>query len=203
MRQIDEIDAYNEGCAQFTVLKGVEVDVLKDGTLALPDSILARLDVVVAAVHSAFDLSRRSQTSRLLRLLDQRHVSILAHPTTRLLGERLPLQCDWARVFQRASERPCFLELNSQPARLDLDDVLVREAAASGILISIATDAHGTADFACLEGGIRQARRGWLTASQVLNCRPLGELRKELSRASGSAAPRAVRAAARSSGGRR
>ena len=181
-RQIDTIDAYNAQHTDFTILKGAEVDVLKDGTLALPDAILARLDVVLGAVHSSFELTRRSQTNRLLRALDQRHLSVLAHPTTRLLGERLPLQCDWARIFQRAGERRCFLELNAQPARLDLDDVLVREAAAGGILISIATDAHSTGDFANLEAGILQARRGWLTAKQVLNSRPVGELRRLLAR---------------------
>ncbi|MFI4889170.1 MAG: DNA polymerase/3'-5' exonuclease PolX [Steroidobacterales bacterium] len=202
-RQIDEIDAHNDGHADFTILKGVEVDVLKDGTLALPDAILARLDVVVAAVHSSFDLARRSQTNRLLRMLDQRYVSILAHPTTRLLGERLPLQCDWAKIFQRASARPCYMELNAQPARLDLDDVLVREAAGNGILISIATDAHSTRDFDYLEAGILQARRGWLTPGQVLNTRPASELRKLLSRASGSRGPCAAPPVAGSSGGQR
>jgi DNA polymerase (family 10) len=158
------------------------VDVLSDGTLALPDAILARLDVVLAAVHGSFDLSRRRPTDRLLRTLDQRYVSILAHPTTRLLEERPPLECDWAKVFLKASGRPCYLELNAQPARLDLDDVLVREAAASGILISIASDAHSVRDFAHLDGGILQARRGRLTENQVLNAKLVAEVRKLLAR---------------------
>jgi len=181
-RQIDEIDAFNAGEHRLKVLKGIEVDILEDGTLALPDKVLQRLDIVVAAVHGQFALPRRKQTGRLLRALDHPYVSILAHPTARLLEERAAIDCDWSKIFRRASERPCYLELNAQPSRLDLDDVLVREAAANGALISIASDAHGVHDFAYLEGGALQARRGWLTAAQVLNARPLRELRGLLRR---------------------
>jgi len=181
-RQIDEIDALNAANRGFTIFKGVEVDVLEDGSLALPDAVLRRLDLVVAAVPGHFNLDRRQQTDRLLRVLDQRCVSILAHPTGRLLGERPGIDCDWSPVFRRASARPCYLELNAQPLRLDLDDILVREAAANGILISIASDAHGINDFGHLPLGIMQARRGWITAAQVLNTRPARELQGLLKR---------------------
>ncbi len=176
-RQIDEIDAFNAGKHRLKVLKGIEVDILEDGALALPDKVLQRLDIVVAAVHGQFALPRSKQTGRLLRALDHPYVSVLAHPTARLIEERAAIDCDWSKIFRRASERPCYLELNAQPSRLDLDDVLVREAAANGALISIASDAHGIHDFAHLEGGALQARRGWLTAAQVINTRPLRELR--------------------------
>ncbi len=181
-RQIDQIDALNARTRGITVLKGVEVDVLEDGSLALPDPALARLDLVVAAVHSQFGLPRRKQTERLLRALDRPYLSVLAHPTARLLDQRPPIDCDWSQVFRRAAERPCLLELNAQPARLDLDDVLAREAAASGVPISIASDAHRVEDFAFLDAGVRQARRAWLSAAAIANTRPVGELRRLLRR---------------------
>ncbi|HUY83874.1 MAG TPA: PHP domain-containing protein, partial [Steroidobacteraceae bacterium] len=176
-RQIDQIDAFNATARGITVLKGIEVDILEDGSLALPDRILARLDLVVGAVHGHFTLSRKQQTERLLRALERPFLSVLAHPTTRLLEQRGPIDCDWTEVFRHAAQRPCLIELNAQPSRLDLDDLLVREAAASGILVSIASDAHGVRDFALLEGGVRQARRGWLSAAAVANTRSLGALR--------------------------
>ncbi len=179
-RQIDEIDAFNADQTGCTILKGIEVDILQDGSLALPDSVLQRLDVVVAAVHDHFGLSRRRQTGRLLRALDHRSVSILAHPSTRLIEERPGIDCDWHQVLQRAAQRPCYMELNAQPARLDLDDIMVREAAELGVLISIASDAHGTDDFPHLELGVLQARRGWLSAAQVLNTRGTREVRRLL-----------------------
>lgn len=179
-RQIDAIDSFNAKQNDFTVLKGIEVDILQDGSLVLPDSILRRLDVVIAAVHDHFDLPRRKQTDRLLHALDQPCLSILAHPSARLIEQRNGIDCDWSAVFRRAVQRPCYLELNTQPSRLDLDDVQVREAAEQGILISIASDAHGVDDFAYLERGVMQGRRGWLSAAQVLNTRSAAEVRKLL-----------------------
>lgn len=179
-RQMHEIDALNATLVGITILKGIEVDILEDGTLPLPDSVLKQLDVVVASVHDHFDLDRRKQTDRLLRALDRPYVSVLGHPMSRLIEERPAIECDWGKVFKRASERPLYLELNSQPARLDLDDVMVREAASNDVLISIASDAHGTASFDLLGGGVLQARRGWLSKDQVLNTRSLRELRRLL-----------------------
>lgn len=181
-RQVDQIDALNARIRGIRVLKGIEVDVLEDGSLALPDAALARLDLVVGAVHAQFGLPRRKQTERLLRALDRPYLSVLAHPTARLIDQRAPIDCDWSLVFRRAAERPCLLELNAQPARLDLDDVLAREAVASGAQISIASDAHRVEDFAFLEGGVRQARRAWLTATAVANTRAFSELRRLLRR---------------------
>ncbi len=182
-RQMDEIDALNATLDGITLLKGIEVDILEDGSLALPDSVLKRLDVVVASVHEHFDLNRRKQTDRWLRALDRPYMSVLGHPMSRLIEERAAIECDWAKVFKRANERPIYLELNAQPTRLDLDDVLVREATACDVLISIASDAHGTSSFDFLDGGILQARRGWLSKDQVLNTRSLRELRRLLRKA--------------------
>ena len=179
-RQIDLIDALNEELAGFTVLKGVEVDILKDGRLDLPDAILQRLDLVVGAVHEHFDLPSDQQTRRLLRAMDHPHFSILAHPSARLLGERKPIAFDLERVLRHARERGCFMELNGQPARLDLDDHACRMARDIGVLVSIASDAHGILEFGHLDWGVGQARRGWLEARHVLNTRPLEEIRRLL-----------------------
>lgn len=181
-RQMNEIDVISASLEGITVLKGIEVDILEDGTLALPDSVLKKLDVVVASVHDHFGLNRRKQTDRLLRALDRPFVSVLGHPMSRLIEDRAGIECDWDRVFRRAHERPIYMELNSQPTRLDLDDVLVREAAAHEVPISIASDAHGISSFGFLDGGVLQARRGWLTKDQVLNTRSLRDLRRLLRR---------------------
>lgn len=179
-RQMNEIDAVNASLDGITVLKGIEVDILEDGTLALPDTVLKKLDVVVASVHDHFGLNRRKQTDRLLRALDRPFVSVLGHPMSRLIEERDAIECDWDKVFRRAHERPIYLELNSQPMRLDLDDVLVREAAAHEVPISIASDAHGVSSFSFLDGGALQARRGWLTKDHVLNTRSLRDVHRLL-----------------------
>ena len=179
-RQIDEIDTLNAECAGITVLKGIEVDILEDGTLDLPDPVLARLDVVIAAVHGKFDLSRRRQTDRILRALDNRWVNLLAHPTGRLIGAREPYDVDMLRIVRKARSRRIFLELNSQPERLDLDDVMCQMARDEGVLVSINSDAHSTFDFASLHYGVGQARRGWLERDNVLNARGLPALRELL-----------------------
>lgn len=190
-RQADRIDALNEKLDGIVLLKGVEVEILEDGRLDLPQSLLARLDLVVGAVHRHFDLPRNRQTARLLRAMDHRSFSILAHPTTRLIGERPPCEFDLPTVLRHAHDRGCFMELNAQPSRLDLPDTACRMARDEGVLVSIASDAHQCGDIALLRLGIGQARRGWLRAPDVLNTRPLPELRRLLAATMGRAAPRA------------
>ena len=180
LRQIEQIDALNAQLDGITLLKGIEVDILEDGSLDLPDAILGRLDLVVGAVHSAFNLPKEQQTRRLLRAMEHPHFSILAHPSGRLLGERPPINCDFAALIAAARQRGCALELNAQAERLDLDDLHCREARAAGVPIAISSDAHRTQDFAGLRFGIGQARRGWLEAKDVLNTRPLWEVRRRL-----------------------
>jgi DNA polymerase (family 10) len=183
LRQLDEIDLLNGDLDGLVLLKGAEVEILEDGTLDLPDDVLNRLDVVVGAVHSHFNLSRAKQTARVLRTLDHPALTLLAHPSTRLLGEREAADLDMAAVIRRAKERGCFLELDAQPARLDLDDLHCRMAKAEGVLVSIDSDAHGVRDFANRPYGIDQARRGWLEKGDVLNTRSLAELLKLIKRA--------------------
>jgi DNA polymerase (family 10) len=181
-RQIDEIDRLNDKLDGFVVLKGSEVDILADGRLDLPDAILSRLDVVVAAVHYKFDLTRTAQTERIIRAMDNRHMKILAHPTGRLIGVREPYDVDMERIIAAARERGCALELNAEPDRLDLSDVHAQAAKTGGVKVAISTDAHATAALGYMRFGIDQARRGWLEAADVVNTRSLPELKKLLKR---------------------
>jgi DNA polymerase (family 10) len=180
--RIDEIEALNAGLEGFRLLKGIEVDILEDGRLDLPDEVLGRLDVVMASVHSKFDLSREKQTERIVRAMDNAHVHILAHPTGRRIGERPPYEVDMERLMEAALERGCYLEINAQPGRLDLDDVYAKMAREMGLMLSISTDAHRVAELDYLRFGVGQARRGWLEAGDVLNTRSWEELKGLLKR---------------------
>jgi DNA polymerase (family 10) len=182
MQQIEEIDCLNDTLKGITILKSIEVEILEDGSLDLEDTVLARLDLVVGTVHSYFNLPLEKQTGRILRAMDRRYFSMLAHPTGRLLDERQPYRVDLLKIIQKARERGCFLELNSNPRRLDLDDIHCRLAKEQGVLVSINSDAHSVNDFNYLSLGAAQARRGWLEKDDVLNTRSLTQLRKLLKR---------------------
>jgi DNA polymerase (family 10) len=178
--QCDEIDRLNETLSGITLLKGIEVDILEDGELDLPDAALARLDIVIGAVHSRFDLSRARQTERILRAMDHPHFTLLAHPTGRIIASREPYDVDMLRILRHARQRGCFLELNAHPERLDLLDTHCRMAKEEGVLVAINSDAHAIQDFEHLRLGIGQARRGWLEAEDVLNTRTLTQLQQVL-----------------------
>ena len=179
-QQIEAIDRLNETLHGITLLKGIEVDILEDGSLDLPGSVLAQLDLVVGAVHDHFGLSEKKQTARILRAMEHKYFTLLAHPSGRLLLKREPYAVDMPRVVEAARERGCFLELNAQPLRLDLKDSHCRLARERGVLLSINSDGHSPDGFANLAYGINQARRGWLEKDDVLNTLPLGKLRKRL-----------------------
>lgn len=181
-RQIREIDRLNAGLRGFTILKGIEVDILKDGRLDLPDASLAQLDIVVAAVHSYFGLPREVQTDRIIRAMHNPHVTIVAHPTGRLIGEREPYEVDMDRVLAAARDLGCCLEINAEPDRLDLNDIHARAAKTVGVKLAVSTDAHSVDAFRYMRFGIDQARRGGLSRADVINTRPLSELKKLLRR---------------------
>ncbi len=183
--QIEAIDRLNEELKGITLLKGIEVDILEDGGLDLPDTILSRLDLVVGAVHSQFNLPRKRQTERLVRAMNQRYFTLLAHPSGRLLGKRKAYEVDMERIIKETSQRGCHLELNAQPQRLDLNDIHCRMAKDAGVLVSINSDAHRSGDFAYLTYGVGQARRGWLETKDVLNTRALAQLRPLLKQTMG------------------
>lgn len=182
--ELEEIDKLNAALKGITLLKGIEVDILEDGSLDLPDDVLSELDIVVGAVHSKFELSRAKQTNRILRAMDHPYFHILAHPTGRLIDSREPYDVDVLKIIRHARGRGCFLELNAHPERLDLLDIHCQMAKDEGVLVGISSDAHSTQDFDNLIYGVGQARRGWLEAKDVLNTRPLGQLRTLLRGAS-------------------
>ncbi len=180
--QIAQIEALNDELEDFRVLKSVEVDILPDGALALPDAALAKLDVVVVSIHTKFGLSQEKQTERVLRALDNPHVNILAHPTGRRIGDRPPYEIDLERVMAAALERGCFLEINASPERLDLNDIYAKMAKEMGLKLVISTDAHRPSGLSNMKYGVWQARRGWLAADDVINTRPWPDLKRLLQR---------------------
>ena len=184
-RQIDAIDRFNAGHPGIAVLKGIEVDILENGELDLPLSVLRRLDLIVGAVHSQLRLSRTRQTERILRAMDHPCFSVLAHPTGRLIGERDAYDVDLDRLVRHARERGCFLEINAQPDRLDLDDTGCRMAMEAGVRMAISSDAHDVHGFGNLRFGVGQARRGWLEAKDVVNTLPLRQLKEALAKTMG------------------
>ena len=180
--QVEEIEALNAELSGITLLKSIEVDILESGELDLPDDILGRLDLCVCAVHSHFELSRDKQTERILRAMDNPNFGILAHPTGRLISTRAGCALDMERVIRHAGETGAVLEINAQPDRLDLDDVHAKMARDAGVPLSIGTDAHTDAHLDMMRYGVDQARRGWLTAADVVNTRPLAKLREAFAR---------------------
>lgn len=176
-QQIAEIDALNATFSdRFRVLKGIECDILPDGTMDLPLDLLAELDVVVASVHSQQRQDRETITARVVKALESGVVDILAHPTGRILGMRDPQDLDLDRVMDAALANKVALEINAYPDRLDLNDLQARQAKERGLLITINPDAHRPEHLSLYEYGICQARRAWLEADDVINTWPLDRL---------------------------
>jgi DNA polymerase (family 10) len=181
-KQLSEIDKLSEEFDDIRILKSSEVDILADGKLDLSDNMLKHLELVVAAVHYKFELDARAQTERMLRAMDNKYVSILAHPSGRLLGEREAYAVDLERVIKGAKERGVAIELNAHPARLDLDDVHCKLAKELGVKLVISTDAHSTFGLDAMRYGVGQARRAWLERKDVLNTRSWERLKKAITR---------------------
>ncbi len=177
LEQREEIEEVDRAVVDFNVLAGIEVDILKDGRLDLPDDALAELDCVVAAVHSHFGLSRDEQTERYCRAIANPHVHILGHPTGRQLLARSPVDIDMARVLDAVAEHGVAIEINGQPKRLDLGWRWHRPALERSIKFVVAPDAHGPETIDYLEHGIAMARKGGLTSSDILNTQPVEAFR--------------------------
>jgi DNA polymerase (family X) len=174
-QQAEAIDALNELVAPFRILKGIEVNIKPDGTLDVSDEELATRDWVVASVHSRFD---HHPTERVLAAMESPHVDVIGHLTNRKIGKRPPAPIDVERVIEKALETGTFLEINSQPDRLDLIDVHARAAREAGLKLVIDSDGHelGALDF--VELGVGQARRAWLTKDDVVNTRTWKQIEK-------------------------
>jgi len=177
-RQGEEIAAANDAATGLQVLRGIEVDIRRDGSLDVDDGSLAGLDWVMASVHSGFDGPREELTKRLVAAMENPNVDCIGHPTGRKLNKRAPYDLDLDAVFAAAVETGTFLEINAQPDRLDLRDSHAVAAVAAGVKIVISTDAHRVHELANLELGVFQARRGWLTKADVVNTRTWPQVRK-------------------------
>jgi len=176
-KQLEDIAQLNASKKyRVRVLSGSEVDILKDGTLDFTDDVLARLDFVVASVHTLFTLDREAPTARIIRAIENEHVDMVGHLTGRLLNKREPYDVDIAKVIDAAAANNTIIELNANPWRLDLDWRWWRRAAEKGVLCSINPDAHDVDQLAFAAHGVRIARKGWLTPEQVLNTRSLPEV---------------------------
>ena len=172
-----EIDALNERLKPFRILKGIEVNIRIDGSLSLLDDVLAERDWVIASLHAAFD---RNGTERVLAAMENPHVDCIGHLTARKINIRGPADVNVERVVEKAVETGTFLEINSQPNRLDLRDTHARLAGEAGVKIAVNTDAHELRALEHVEMGVAQARRAWLTKDQVLNTRTWPQIQKLL-----------------------
>jgi DNA polymerase (family 10) len=177
-RQLDEIDAAREKLSRFTILKGIEVDILPDGALDLADDVLEQLDWVIASVHSRFKMGEDEMTERVCRAARHPLVNVIGHPTGRLIGEREPYALDVTRLVETCAESGACLELNAHPVRLDLSDLHCRLAREAGVPVAIGADAHDPAHYAYVRYGVATARRGWLRPADVVNTWTLKKIRK-------------------------
>jgi DNA polymerase (family 10) len=175
IEEFEELRGARQG-KPLRLLLGVEADILPNGQLDYPDSILSKFDVITASVHAAFKQSKDRMTGRLLDALANPRVHILGHPTTRLIGARDPVNFDFARVVRTAVDRGVALEINGSPIRMDLTDTLARTAQEAGTLFAINSDAHSTSQLEYMRYGVAQARRGWIEGKNVINTWPTSKL---------------------------
>jgi len=183
-QQAAEVRAANEALGQdFRVLQGTEMEIRADGTMDYPDEVLAELDFVIASLHTSLGQPRDQATRRVLNAIENPHVDMIAHPTGRLLPDRLGADLDMDAVIAAAAATGTILEINAHPQRLDLRDVHVRQALAAGVKLAINTDAHRAAEFDNRGYGVATAQRGWATAADVVNTWPIDDLLRHVQRA--------------------
>ena len=180
--QWEEVEEVRRRVTGIDLLRSAEVDILKDGSLDMPDEILDGLDLVVISVHSFMDQDKTTMTERVLKAMMHPTVDILAHPTGRLINRREPYALDVESILEAASELGVAVELNANPNRLDFSDVHVHRAKELGVPVVISTDAHAPAALQNMRFGVDQARRGWLEAADVLNTRSAKEFSKWVAR---------------------
>ena len=182
LQEFEEIDNINEKLEGITILKGMEVDILEDGSLDMSDEVLAQMDVVLAAVHYKFNLSQEAQTKRVLKAMDNPYVNIIAHPTGRMINMREPIALDMTKLLEHAKQNGVAMEINAQPDRLDLNDIHIKMAKEMGVKMAINTDSHNYYSLYYMEYGVNQARRGWCEKEDIINTRDLKSLKKLLQR---------------------
>jgi len=175
-QQIAEIKELNQRISGIHILSGIEVDIRADGSLDMPDELLAELDIVTAAVHSSMNQSQEQMTRRIIMAIENPNVDVLAHPTSRLLPGREPVAVDMEAIFRAALRTNTMLEINAMPSRLDLKDIHAYRARELGVKLVINTDAHSTEHLAFMRFGVGVARRGWCQAQDIINTKPLKEV---------------------------
>jgi DNA polymerase (family 10) len=180
LKQSREIDRLNEQIDGIRILRGVELNILKDGSLDITDEALEKLDFVGAAVHSHFNLNKEEMTKRVLKAIENPNVDFLCHPTARQIQRREPIQLDVEKIIEAAKDNGTILDIDSYPDRLDLKDEYIRKAVEIGAKLGVSSDAHSVVQLHYLELGIAQARRGWATAKDIVNTRKVEELLKAL-----------------------
>lgn len=177
VRQWQEIDKVNKKLGgKIKILKGTECDILKDGSMDLPDEVLAKLDMGGASVHSYFNLSRQDQAERIKRAMANPRVDIIFHPTGRVIQKREAYDVDVEELIKTAKKTGTIMEIDAYPDRLDLKDEYIRKCAAAGVKMAIDSDAHSITHFSYLEYGIAQARRGWAERADIINAWPLEKM---------------------------
>jgi DNA polymerase (family 10) len=181
-KQWQEIDEIRQRLDGIVLLKGVELDILADGSLDLPDKVLAQFDIVLVAVHAKLNMTKAQMTKRILQAIAHPAVDILAHPTSRQINKRAPIEVDLEEVFHAAKAHDVAVEIDAQPQRLDLNDVHVHRAREIGVKLAIDTDAHSVDQLRYMRYGIDQARRGWIEKRHVVNTMPWAEFRRWLQR---------------------
>ncbi len=180
LKQMTEIDRIQKEISGIRILKGSEVNILKDGRLDISDEVLAKLDIVGAAVHSNFNLPEKEQTQRIIKAMENPNVDIIFHPTGRVIQKREAYKVDVDELIKAAKRTKTILEIDAYPNRLDLKDEYIKKAVEAGVKLSIDSDAHSTSHFQYLEFGIAQARRGWARAKDIINTRSYKDLFKFL-----------------------
>ncbi|MDP3769503.1 MAG: DNA polymerase/3'-5' exonuclease PolX [Candidatus Sungbacteria bacterium] len=175
-RQMVEIEKLQKKFRNFRILTGTEVNIGKEGTLDINDAMLSKLDVVGAAIHSHFKLSRAEQTKRIIRAMENPHVDIIFHLTTRIINKREPIELDIDEIIAAAKRTKTVLEIDAYADRLDIKDDYIRKCAQAGVKMSIDSDAHSIQHFKYLEMGIAQARRGWAEKKDIINAWPVGKM---------------------------
>ncbi len=176
--QWQEIEEVREEFPDFLLLKGIEVDIKKDGSLDYTDDILAGFDLVIASVHANFNLPKDKMTERIVKAIESPYVDIIGHPTGRMLGQRQPFEFDFEKVLAKAKENNVILEINASPSRFDLNDTMARDALREGVKLIINTDSHHSDQYDYMKYGICIARRAWAEKEDIVNTYSIKELKE-------------------------
>jgi len=175
-KQWREIEKADRAISGIKILKGCEVDINPDGTIAFDDKYLAKFDIVLGSIHSNFKMKKDDMTKRLIRAIENPHIDIIAHPTGRIIHRRAGYEFDFEAVCKACAKNKTVLEINCYPDRLDLSDVNIKRAIGYGVKLSLGTDSHSKLQLQYLHLGIAQARRGWATKKDVINCMKIEDL---------------------------